>query len=74
MVDHLPECYQFTHWNEHFDGYWCNEDCTADCICDRLGDCEQRVLHSVIQRAELTFRSDTINPVRDVVEPMLEDK
>lgn len=35
---------------------------------------EQRILSEVIERAELTFRSDIINPVRDIIEPMLEDK
>lgn len=43
-------------------------------ICSLLRACEQRVLNKVIERAELTFRSDIINPVRDIIEPMLEGK
>lgn len=40
---HLPECPQYCHWRDHFDDYWCNSDCTTECICDRLRDCEERV-------------------------------
>lgn len=43
MSEHLPECPQHIHWREHFDDYWCDDDCTADCICNRLRDCEQRL-------------------------------
>lgn len=55
--NHLPECP--THNTEL-------------CICPELRACEQRVLDKIIKHAELTFRSDIINPVRDVIEPLLD--
>ena len=49
----------------------CKWDCYPYCICPELRAAQVKVLQQVIDIAELTFRSDVINPVRDVVEPML---
>lgn len=63
MSDHLPEC------NSR------NEDYGIEyvCLCHELRACEERILRVVILKAELTFRSDIINPVRDIVEPLMNE-
>lgn len=79
MNEHLPECI-YSPGQPGFGGINSGIDSTqpylppSPCICPELRACEQRMLRDVAQKAELTFRSDIINPVRDIVEPLLEDQ
>ena len=52
-MTHDPLCPAFDHAENHYDDYWCSDECDAECRCDLIA----RVRADTLDRARAAVQS-----------------